>query len=145
MKLIRHIEEAWGWAGVEPISILGQNKFGNFIVKDSAGKYWRLCPEELYCRVVARNREELDGLIAQEEFQQDWHMAGLAIQAEVRLGPLSEGERYCLKIPAALGGAYEAGNIGKVFIEDLIKLSGHIAEQIDGLPDGATVKFLITE
>ena len=145
MDLIQCIEEAWGWVGVKPDAVLGENEFGNFMIKDSAGQYWRLCPEELSCKVVAADRAELDALIAQEEFQRDWHMAVLAHHARERLGPLAKGEKYCLKIPAILGGSYEPENFGKISDVGLIKTSGHIARQINGLPDGASIQLRIIE
>ena len=62
MNVIDEIKEAWGWVGIEPITVVGENDFGNLIIEDSEGKYWRLCPEDLYCKIVANDREELNQL-----------------------------------------------------------------------------------
>ena len=49
MSIIEEIASAWGWAGIQPEEVVGENDFGNLIVKDVAGKYWRICPEDVYC------------------------------------------------------------------------------------------------
>ena len=40
-KLIEKISEAWGWTGIFPTEIIDENNFGNLIIKDKDGKYWR--------------------------------------------------------------------------------------------------------
>lgn len=51
MELIATVKEAWGWTGLEPYQIVGDNDFGNLMIKDQSDRYWRLCPEDLYCKV----------------------------------------------------------------------------------------------
>ena len=41
------IRGAWAWAGLEPAAIVDINEFGNVLVLDTVGRYWRVCPEEL--------------------------------------------------------------------------------------------------
>jgi hypothetical protein len=117
MQLLEEVREAWGWAGIEPVELIDDNEFGNLILKDVRGHYWRLCPEELYCEILARSREELDELAMDQNFLSDWHMRALVNQAFQRLGALPPGRKYCLKIPAVLGGEYGGDNIGSISIE----------------------------
>ena len=138
MNFIQEIKNAWSWIGIEPISVVGENDFGNLMIEDSAGRYWRLCPEDVYCEVVATSREELDKLSSNQEFLNDWYMESLVDQAKENLGPLDEGYKYHLVIPGALGGAYDISNIAKAPLLELIRFSGDIARQIKDLPDGAT-------
>jgi len=138
MNFIQEIKNAWSWVGIEPISIVGENDFGNLMIEDSAGRYWRLCPEDVYCEVVATSREELDKLSSNQEFLNDWYMESLVDQAKENLGPLDEGYKYHLVIPGPLGGAYDISNIAKAPLLELIRFSGDIALQIKDLPDGAT-------
>jgi hypothetical protein len=144
MELIAVIEEAWGWVGIKPTLVVGDNDFGNLIVKDESGQYWRLCPEDLYCKVVAHNREELDELSQGQEFLRDWHMSTLVGQAKEQLGTLRPGYKYCLKRPAVLGGQYGGSNLAVISLRELVAASGHMAKEIEGLPDGAQVKLQIT-
>lgn len=83
MSLVEEIRQHWGWVGIKPIEVVGENDLGNFIIKDEDGKYWRLCPEDCYCKIIAANRAELDALSIDQEFLQDWYMSASAPQIEL--------------------------------------------------------------
>lgn len=104
----------------------------------------RVCPEELSCEVIARNDAELEALQASEDFQVDWQMTRLVKIAQAVLGQVTDQCCYCLKIPAALGGKYEAANFGTITRCELIAFAGDVAEQIKDTPDGTPVKFEFT-
>ncbi len=145
MNVIDEIKEAWGWIGIDPIAVVGENDFGNLIIEDSEGKYWRLCPEDLYCKIVANNREELDRLSVDQEFLADWYMEGLAEQAKDQLGVLIDGEKYCFVTPGTLGGEYAVSNIKTAPLLKMIRFSGDVANQIKELPDGAQIKLKVVD
>lgn len=145
MKLIEEIEKAWGWTGLKPSEVVGDNDFGNLIIKDAAGSYWRLCPEDLYCNRVANNRAELDVLSQSQAFLHDWYMEACVKQARDKLGLLRSGYKYCLKIPVVLGGQYEESNLATISLHEQVAISGHLAKEIDGLPDGAKIRLNVTE
>ena len=145
MELIDCIHTAWGWAGLEPVEVVGENAFGNLMIRDAANQYWRFCPEDLSCQIVARDRAELDELSRDQSFLRDWYMSAMVEQAEQLLGPLAAGRKYCLRIPGTLGGEYGGSNLATIELLELVRASGHIAEQIKGLPGGATVRFKITD
>jgi len=145
MALIEDIRSAWGWTGIDPSEVVGENDFGNLMVRDAQGSYWRICPEDLYCRVVARDREELDALSRDQEFLRDWYMNALVQEARGMFGPLDPGRKYCFKIPGALGGEYGGDNLASISLVELINASGHIAQQIEGLPEDSNVSLRITE
>ena len=144
MNLIDELRKSWAWIGMEPVEIVSENDFGNLMIKDKDGKYWRLCPEELSCEIVAQNQKELETLFHDQDFLHDWYMKALVEQAQLRLGPLTEGRKYCLKIAGILGGEYGGSNLATISLVELIRFSGYVAEQIKDLPDGAQVKFEIT-
>lgn len=145
MSIIREIKESWGWVGIDPVQVISENDFGNLMIEDSEGKYWRLCPEDVYCQVVANTRAELDQLSTDQEFLEDWHMQVLVQQAEEHLGPLREGEKYCLVTPGALGGEYAISNIKTAPLIEIARFSGHVAQQIQDLPDGAQVQIKVVD
>jgi hypothetical protein len=62
---------------------------------------------------------ELDAMSRSQEFLHDWHMSALAAEARERIGPLSPGYKYCLKIPGALGGEYGGDNLGSISLVGL--------------------------
>ena len=143
--VIREIKQSWGWAGIRPMKVVGENDFGNLIIEDIEGKYWRLCPEEVYCRVIAKDRTELDIASNEPEFLEDWYMLPLVEAAREAIGALQEGYKYCLVIPGILGGAYDVSNIKTAPLVEIVGLSGDIGRQIMALPDGATVKMKVVE
>lgn len=145
MSLVDKIRESWGWRGIDPLEVAGENDFGNLIIKAADGSYWRLTPEECECRQVAANRAELDALSSDQQFQADWYMPKLTGEARERLGELGEGRKYCLKIPGAFGGEYGGDNLATAPLVDMIRFSGHVAKEIRDLPDGAKVNFRFVE
>ena len=134
MITVDDINEAWGWVGLSAVEVLGANAFGNLIIRDADGSYWRLCPQDLCCEPVAEDRAALDALSYNQDFLNDWYMPELVDLAESTLGPLTEDRKYCLKIPSALGGHYGRDNLATVPLSELIRFSGEGAQQFEGLP-----------
>ena len=145
MDTLTIIRNSWGWTGLEPAAIVAINPFGNIIARATDGTFWRICPEELACEVVARNAVEYEALWVSEDFQLDWQMARLADVAQANLGVVGQGRCYCLKVPGVLGGAYDAANLGTIDLGKLIAFSGDVARQVKDVPDGQAIKFEWTE
>lgn len=72
-------------------------------------------------------------------------MSALVSLAHDHCGPLTEGRKYCLKIPGVLGGAYGTNNLAIAPQIDLVRMSGDIARQIEELPNGAQIKLRVVE
>jgi hypothetical protein len=139
------IMSAWGWKGVQPAELVMQNAFGNVVFKDRNGLYWRICPEALSCDVIASSEAEFEQLCRDDEFALDWRMERLIRLAEAELGPVPAERCYCLKIPAVFGGTYTAENLGTLSRQELIASSGHLAEQIEHLPDGSKIRLRVAD
>ena len=136
---------AWRWLGVQPVSLSAENSFGNVIFGDVAGQYWRICPEELSCSVIANDEAGLQRLWLDDEFVRDWQMKIPLGIAEDVLGIPSDGRCYCLKIPGPLGGNYTAENFGFICRKELISFAGEVARQIDSLPNGAKIRLRVVD
>lgn len=145
MNMIDEVKAAWGWVGINPVEIVTENEFGNLIIKDAEDKFWRLCPEEVYCEVVAESVGAYNMLIKDRKFLDDWNMAGLLDSAVKKLGPLKEGYKYYLAVPGILNGDYSASNIKTAPFEKIIKWSGDLGHQVKDLPDGAEVELKVIE
>lgn len=145
MDRVKAIAESWGWSGLQPKAVIAENAFGSLIVEDQGGTFWRITPEELSCEVVARSRPELDALLRDPAFLSDWNMQTIVNVASASVGPLAAGRKYCLKLPAVLGGDFDATNLGSISELELIRATGDMARQIADLPDGANVRLEITE
>jgi hypothetical protein len=141
--MIDIIYKTWDWSGLDPAEVVATNSFGNLIIRATDGAYWRICPEELSCERVAQNAEEFATLSALDEFRTDWEMARLVELARLQCGPLSEGRCYCLKLPAVIGGSYEAANLGTISLTELIAFAGDMAKQIKDVPDGGQIEIKI--
>lgn len=143
MDLVAIIKQEWGWVGIDPARVLDENAFGNLLVQDHAGRIWRLMPEELSCEVIAESQAELAAFTRTPEFRHDWHMSALVREAQGRLGTLAPGNKYCLKIPGPLGGEYGGNNLGDISFGELIAASGHMARELEGLPDGTHIRLFV--
>lgn len=145
MILLENIVSAWGWKGIEPLEIVHENAFGNVIFRDQTGYFWRICPENLSCEMIARDRRELEDLFQDEEFFEDWTMRALVAQVYAKFGPLPQDRCYCLKIPDVLGGAYSAENMGTIGRAEVLLVSGELAQQTEDIPDGTKVRISMVD
>ncbi len=127
MDAIQIIKKYWGWTGIRPQIIHDRNAFGNLIIEDSAGRFWRICPEEFYCKIIAKGAREYKALLEDKEFKQDWEMTGLAVLAGSNLGELDGESCYHFIKP----GDFSVQNIGLTTYSDLIIDSGIAAEEME--------------
>lgn len=141
-ELIKKINDAWGWIGMLAKKIKMENEFGDMVIQSESGKYYRICPEELSCEKIAETEIEFNSLIKSSEFQKDWQMMNLVKVAKEKYGELIKGEKFCLKVPAVIGGEYSEENIGKISFEELILFSGDLAFQIKDLDDGQKIALV---
>lgn len=139
--MLEDILEGWGWTGARPDVVVEVNRFGNVIFRTTGGAYWRICPEELTCEVIADSEATFARLKQDPDFLEDWEMLRLVKEAEAAYGTQPDERCFCLKIPGALGGEYSVENVGTNSVAELIRFSGDLAEQIKDLPDGAKVSF----
>lgn len=143
MTLTEAISTYWGWSGLQPLRVAAVSKFGNVVVADTHGKFWRICPEDAYCRVVANDRAEVEQLSADPEFISDWELPGLYEAAVAKFGPLEEGYHFTLRVPGVLGGAYDISNVKVAALGDILQSAGDTARRIADLPDGAQVNLTL--
>ena len=139
--MIETINKSWKWTGKTAKEIVAINDFGNIIFTTADGEYFRICPEELSCNLIARTPDDYDELQKDPDFIEDWEISEFVKLATETLGKLNEGEKYCLKLPAVFLGEYSAQNIGKAPHDKLISFAGEMAEKIKDLPDGTELKL----
>lgn len=139
--MLEIIRAAWSWTGLNPAEVLLANPFGNLIIRAADDTIWRITPEELRCEQIATSLAAFVDLQTTPAFQLDWQMVRLVQLARQKLGDPTPDRCFCLKIPAVLGGAYSAENVGTLTRDELIASSGDLAYQIRDLPDGEPVRF----
>ena len=143
--MVNEINNAWNWKGFTATEVIKSNDFGNVIFKTSANEYWRIMPEELRCDLIAKSQQELEQLFKDKDFIEDWEMVNLVKSARSLLGELEPNQKYCLKLPAVIGGKYEEANLGKVSFSEQISFSGDLGYQIKDLKDGQKIKLNIKD
>ena len=141
--LLEIIADEWGWLDFIPQKIIAINQFGNVIFQTQDQKYWRICPEELACELIATSDISYCQLWSDPEFILDWQMQALVDLAETKFSNLAKGRCYCLKMPAPLGGKYDLDNLGEISLNEVIAFSGSLAKQIKDFPDGTKIKLTI--
>lgn len=130
MNILETVKQYWGWTGIEPEKLIAENEFANLIIQDIEGRFWRLCPEDLYCDPIADDKDEYNELVKDEEFNQDWFMDVMVHKATEKFGQLEDGKKFHLLEPGALGGKYAVFNIKPIEFERIIKFSGDLAHKI---------------
>ena len=145
MPLIQAIRDSCGWVGIDPVEVVGTTAFGNVMIKDTQGRYWRLCPEALYCEVIAQTRAVLDEVSRDQAFLRDWYLQPMVEQAEEALGPLAPGQVYHWVISPVLGGEYVIDNVRCLDHVEQLRFCGDLAREIKDLPDGAQVKLRLVD
>lgn len=139
--ILTTINKYWAWTGIDAVEIVSSSEFGNIIFKSAEETYWRLCPEELYCNEIAENLSDLNALMVDPNFLNDWEMKEYLMVAKEKLGKLQIGEKYCLKLPLPFGGEYSKENFDTILQIDQISYAGQLASKIDGLPPGTKIQI----
>ncbi|MBD8240413.1 MULTISPECIES: T6SS immunity protein Tdi1 domain-containing protein [Pseudomonas] len=145
MNILHVLRDSWGWAGIDPVEVVGATAFGNLMVRDEQGHYWRVCPEALSCEVIAETRAALDEVSKDQVFLHDWYLQPMVDHAEEMLGPLAQGEVYHFVISPVLGGEYASDNVRRLDHVEQLRFCGDLAREIKNLPDGAQVKLRIVD
>lgn len=143
--LLNAVAEGWSWKLGKPVEILATNLFGNAIVRNDAGQFFRIMPEEWQCELIAASACELEEKRKSPGFVHDWTMTRVVEIAEHAHGPLADGQVYYLVTPGVLGGKYDAENIRKISLRELLAFSGDMAQQIDDVPDGQQIQIVVKE
>lgn len=131
MDILETVKQYWGWTGINPVKVIAENEFANIIMMDDQEQFWRLCPEDLYCEVIADDKDDYNELVKDEEFNQDWFMEVILQKALAKFGEPEAGKKFHLLEPGALGGKYAVFNIKPIEYERIIKFSGELAHKID--------------
>jgi hypothetical protein len=143
--ILKSINKAWGWTNIKAVEIIDQNDFGNYIFRAEDSSYWRILPENPEFVKIANNSNEYRKLKEDAEFQSDWKMKALVSAGIQKFGKLDEGRKFCLKLPAYVGGEYSYENLGTLPQLEQISFSGDLAQQINDLPDGSKIELKIAE
>ena len=142
-RVIAALNAEWGWILPSIREVIMVNSMGNVFLSDAEERYWRVCPEELSAKIVARNQAELEALYADPEYKADWQMSAFVADLVDEYGEPEVGECFGLVVPATLGGDYSVGNTRRRCLYDYLRYAGDIANQTKDLEDCDTVEFKV--
>ena len=144
MSLVEVFNESWSWTGVTASRVRAQSPMGHLILSDEAEQFFYLDPDGMAI-IPLGDEADAEVHLAKEDAQELWWGGEIVRTAKERLGEPPEGSVYSLKPPALVQGHYAPENLWIIALEELIAFTGDLARQIKDLPDGAQIKFEVTD
>jgi hypothetical protein len=116
---------------------------GQFAIRESDSNFYIFEPETGALEQLASDLEGWAGAILSDYN----YLTGypLAHEWQLKNGALPVGKRLAPKIPFVGGGKFELSNIYLADPVELMRFRGMIAQKIKDLPDGAQIKFKVTD
>jgi hypothetical protein len=137
-----HWKQTWKGLLPEGIVFFAHDIFG-FPFAELDNRIFTMDAETGQLEFIAHSMEQWATLIlADDKVLTGWP---LAEAWQKKHGPLPAGKRLAPKIPFVAGGAFELNNLYAADTIELMKFRGELAQQIKNLPDGAKIKFNITD
>jgi hypothetical protein len=130
--------ESWEWIGLGGKVPIFASLFGDVFLRSDDG-FWWLDTLEGRLALEWPTAGALQTDLATPDGQDRYLLAGLAMSAERHGLILGSHEIYVFEQPPLLGGAVEAGNIGKIDFEVGLCLAGELHVQIQELAPGASI------
>ena len=127
-----------GIKGVALITVLGDI----FFVGDD-DRVYRLQTDMGEITKVAKDIEEFDELLQDEELIDEWFLPELVSELITNGKTLKENQVYRYIQQPIIGGEYTIDNIEPADMSVYFALSGQICEQVKDLPEGAVVNIKI--
>jgi hypothetical protein len=137
------LNEAWSWTGRTVVDVTAVSPFAHLILRDGAGQYCYCDPEMLTLTGIAGGDEALFAYMSRPEVREAWEARALVEQAEARLGPAGAECAYHWKVPHVLGGSFEPDNMAILPIEEILRFTGYLGEQLKDMPDGAPAELKV--
>ncbi len=144
-EIIKVIYDAWNWVIPDVKKVLAVNSMANVLLVDHAGRYWRICPEELSAVVIATSDAGIQSVYEDPDYKADWQLLGLIDEAEEKFGILEIGQCYALIKPAVIGGDYSTENMRVAAINEYLAFTGDIAYQTKDLKQGDKVQICLID
>lgn len=135
----------WAWLVPGEFTVWFVNRFGDLFLVYEDGAVSRLDVGGGSLEKLAESRGEFSDLIDEGNNANDWLMMPLVdqlVSAGMKLGP---GQCYSYAQLPVLGGDYTVANTRVVPFAQHYKAFGPIHEKLKDLPDGTTVKFVVTD
>ena len=144
MSLVDAFNESWGWTGIVAERIRAQSPMGHLVLSDEDEQFYYLDTDGMAI-IPLGTQVDAEAHLALEEVQELWWGGDLVEAGKALLGEPPEGSVLSLKPEALIQGQYVPENLWIIPLEELIAFTGAVARQIKDLPDGAQIKFEVTD
>ena len=144
MSLIDTINESWGWREIVFTQVHAISPMGHLVLCDRDEQFYYLDADGMEI-VPLGSRDDAEAHLAVKEANELWWGGSLVQKARAKLGEPPEGSVYPLKPHAMVEGRYEVDEMCILPLEEVIRFSGTVAEQIRDLPDGTNIRFEVTD
>ena len=144
MSLVEAVNEGWGWTGLTATRVVAQSPMGHLIVVNADETFFYIDPDGMAIITLGTEAKTQEHL-ASDEAKQLWSGGALAEEAKKRFGEPPAGSVFTIKPHAMIEGRYEPENLCVMSLEELIRFTGDVAQQIKDLPDGSQIQFEVTD
>ena len=147
MELIRQFSaeqyamalDSWRWAGVADKQPMRANATGDLFLQGGDGAFWFLDTIDGLCERRWDDGTALQNELNTRDGQQEYLWVDLVEEATASGLVPGADEVYDFAVPPRLGGALELANVVVRDFVVAVNLAGQLHEQVNGLPDGATI------
>jgi hypothetical protein len=144
VSLVEAVNEGWGWTGLTATRVVAQSPMGHLIVSDAHDTFFYVDPDGM--AIIALGTEaEAQAHLASDEAKQLWSGGALVEEARKRFGEPPAGSVFTIKPHAMIEGQYEPENLCVMSLDELIRFTGDVAQQINDLPDGSQIQLEVTD
>jgi hypothetical protein len=144
VNLVDAVNEGWGWTGLTATRVVAQSPMGHLIVSDADDSYFYVDPDGMAI-ITLGTESEAQAHFASDEAKQLWSGGALVEEGKRRFGEPPAGSVFTIKPHAMIEGRYEPENLCVMSLDELIRFTGDLAQQIKDLPDGSQIQFEVTD
>jgi len=144
VNIVEAVNEAWDWAGVTATQVIAQSPMGHLVLSDAEDRFFYLDPDGMAVIPLGSEAEAASHL-SSDEAKELWSGGELVAEGLKRFGEPPVGSVFTIKPHAMIEGRYEPENLCVMPLEELIRFTGDVAQQIKDLPDGSQIQFEVTD
>ena len=135
----------WRWLLPAEFTVWLANRFGELFLVVPDGSVYMLEVGAGTLTKLAESRDDFCTKIDDGNNANEWLMIPMVDRMIATGFALQSGQCYGFKISPVLGGEYDVENCAPITVWDYLGAHGTIHEQIQNLPDGATVELKVVD
>ena len=137
--------EAWGWIGLDGLTVIAVSAFGEPFFRDTQGAIHQLDTLDGKLTNVAASLPEFTALLQEVAGSDEMLLAGLVVGARDRGLILAPGECYDFKIAPILGGEITVDQMETMSFLVKLHIAGQLHDQVRHLAPGTKINSVTLE